>query len=286
MMINGAALALAASVMMHVTWNLIARHQARDAYSLWWVLLAHLVLLGPWGTYSLFTDVQWTPALVKWALISATANVVYFIGLSRAYDHAPVAFVYPLVRSSPVLIALWSTLFLGETLGIFAWAGLLVSVLGLVMLARVGGNGHDIRALPWALLAMFATSIYSLTDRAATAHIPSFGGLVGFITIGYFASWLALTIDLRRNTGSWRPKARIGLPVAVVGGLCIGLAYALVIHAMRFMPAAIVVAFTNAGIVLASGASIFIFKEGAAWKARVSAAFIICVGLLMLSFRN
>ncbi|MDO9198349.1 EamA family transporter [Rhodoferax sp.] len=285
-MINSAALAVAASVVMHVTWNLIARHQARDAYPLWWVLLAHLVLLGPWGLYSLFTDVQWTPTLVKWVLISASANVVYFMGLRRAYECAPVAFVYPLVRSSPVLIALWSMLFLGETMGVFAWTGLLVSILGLLVLARVGGNAQDIRALPWALVAMFATSIYSLTDRAATAHIPSFGGLVGFITIGYFASWLALTVDLRRTNGAWRPNVRIGLPVAVVGGLCIGLAYALVIHAMRSMPAAIVVAFTNAGIVLASGASILVFKERAAWKARASAAFIICAGLLMLSIRS
>ena len=285
-MINGAALAVTASVVMHVTWNLIARHQARDAYPLWWVLLAHLVLLGPWGAYSLLTEVQWTHTLVKWVLISASANVVYFMALRRAYECAPVAFVYPLVRSSPVLIALWSTLFLGETIGVFAWIGLLVSVVGLVVLARVGRNSQDIRALPWALVAMFATSIYSLTDRAATAHIPGFGGLVGFITIGYFASWLALTIDLRRTTGSWRPNTRIGLPVAVIGGLCIGLAYALVIHAMRSMPAAIVVAFTNAGIVLASGASIFIFKEKSAWKVRTSAAFIICAGLLMLSIRN
>lgn len=283
MMGNGAALAVTASVVMHVTWNLIARHQARDTDPLWWVLLAHLVLLGPWGAYSLFTEVQWTPTLAKWVLISAAANVVYFMGLRRAYTCAPVAFVYPLVRSSPILIALWSTVFLGETLGIFAWTGILVSVVGLVVLARLGGNAQDIRALPWALLAMFATSIYSLTDRAATAYIPGFGGLVGFITIGYFASWLALTLDLRRTNGSWRPKARIGLPVAVVGGLCVGLAYALVIHAMRSMPAAIVVAFTNAGIVLASAASILIFKERTDWKARVAAAFIICAGLLMLS---
>ena len=114
MMDNSAALALVTSVIMHVTWNLIARHQARDAYLLWWVLLAHLVLLGPWGLYSLFTEVQWTPALVKWVVISASANVVYFMGLRRAYDYAPVAFVYPLVRSSPILIALWS---LRKTLG-------------------------------------------------------------------------------------------------------------------------------------------------------------------------
>lgn len=282
-MTNGATLAVAASVVMHVTWNLIARHQARDAYPLWWVLLAHLVLLGPWGAYALVNEVQWTPALVQWVLISASANVVYFMGLRRAYEHAPVAFVYPLVRSSPVLIALWSTLFLGETLGAFAWSGILVSVVGLVVLARVGGSAQDGRALPWALLAMFATSIYSLTDRAATAHIPGFGGLVGFVTIGYFASWLTLTIDLRRTTGSWRPRARIGLPVAMVGGLCVGLAYALVIHAMRSMPAAIVVSLTNAGIVLASLISMFVFNERFAWRARVIAVLIIVAGLFMIT---
>ncbi|MHB1123862.1 MAG: EamA family transporter [Ramlibacter sp.] len=280
---GGAVLAVAASVVMHVTWNLMARHQAREAYPLWWVLSAHLVLLGPWGAYALVNEVQWTPALVQWVLISATANVVYFMGLRRAYEHAPVAFVYPLVRSSPMLIALWSTLLLGETLGVLAWTGILVSVAGLVMLARVGGNVQDARALPWALLAMFATSIYSLTDRAATAHIPSFGGLLGFISIGYLASWLALTVDLRLTTGAWRPASRVSLAVAVIGGLCIGVAYALVIHAMRSMPAAIVVALTNAGIVLASLASIFLFKERFAWKARAAGAAIICAGLFLIA---
>ena len=139
---------------------------------------------------------------------------------------------------------------------------------------------------------MFATSIYSLTDRAATAHIPSFGGLVGFVSIGYFASWLALTIDLRRTTGSWRPRARIGLPVAVVGGLCVGLAYALVIHAMRSMPAVrslfkarcdgIGSQKLGQPVPLASLISIFVFKERFAWRARAVAACIICAGLLMM----
>ena len=276
-------LALAASVVMHVTWNLIARQQPRDAYPLWWVLLAHLVLLGPWGFYVLFTEVQWTPALLQWALVSACANVVYFMGLRRAYAHAPVAFVYPLVRSSPVLIALWGILFMGESLGPIAWTGIFISMLGLVMLARLGGNGQDMLALPWAMLAMFATSVYSLTDRAATIHIPSFGGLVGYISIGYFASWLALSVDLRRTTGAWHPGSRIKLPVALVGGLCIGLAYALVIHAMRTMPAAIAVALSNSGIVAASFISMLFFHEKFAWKARTGAICIICIGLIMVA---
>ena len=280
---NAAAWAIAASVMMHVTWNLIARHQAREAYPLWWVLLAHLVLLGPWGVHALITEVQWTPDLVQWVLISASANVVYFVSLRHAYLHAPVTFVYPLARSSPLLIGIWGLVFLDETLGNYAWAGILLSVAGLVMMASTGGNRGDLRALPWTMLAMLATSIYSLTDRAATAHIPGFAGILGFISIGYFASWLALTVDLRKTTGAWYPRARISLPVALVGGLCIGLAYALVIQAMRTMPAAVVVAFSNAGIMLASLLSILVFKERYAWRIRVLATAIICGGLFMIA---
>lgn len=103
---------------------------------------------GTVGAYSLVNSVAWTPALVKWVLLSATANVVYFVGLRHAFAHASVAFVYPVARSSPVLIALWSPFFLGETLGVFAWIGILVSVIGLVVLARVGASGQDNRAVP------------------------------------------------------------------------------------------------------------------------------------------
>lgn len=41
------AVAIGLYVQMHVTWNLIARHQPRDAEPLWWVLLGHLVLVAP-----------------------------------------------------------------------------------------------------------------------------------------------------------------------------------------------------------------------------------------------
>ena len=41
------AIAIGLSVLMHLTWNLIARHQPRDAEPLWWVLLGQLVLVAP-----------------------------------------------------------------------------------------------------------------------------------------------------------------------------------------------------------------------------------------------
>lgn len=280
----GAGAALAISVAMHVSWNLMARHQPKDAYPLWWVLLGHLLLLGPWGLSSLFGEMQWTGGFIALLAISTTANVAYFIALDRAYRHAPVALVYPLVRSSPLLIALWSALLFSESFRLAVWLGIAVSIAGLLLMARTGQQGRDGRAIPWALAAMLATSVYSLSDKAATMQMASFGAVVGFITFGYFASWIAISVSLRTRTGRWVPQARISFPAMIVGGLCIGLAYALVIHAMRFLPAAEAVAYTNAGIVIASVLSIFLFREKSRWKTRLTGAVIICTGLLVIAF--
>ncbi|MDP3887484.1 EamA family transporter, partial [Hydrogenophaga sp.] len=221
-----APLALALSVAMHVTWNLMARHLPRGSNPLWWVLLAHLVLFAPWGFWELATTVVWSPEMTLLLTVSAAANVVYFTGLARAYEHAPVALVYPLVRSSPLFIAIWGTLFFGQNLPPVAWLGIGISVLGLFIMASSALQGSDRRAFGWAMLAMLATSVYSLSDKAATEHIPTFMGLVGFLSVGYLASWISMTLRMHRQTRRWVPALRINLPSLVVGGTCIGLAYA------------------------------------------------------------
>lgn len=274
--------AIGLSVLMHVTWNLIARHQPRDSEPLWWVLLGHLILVAPWGLYRLAIEAQWSLGLLGLLLLSAAANVLYFHGLQRAYQHAPVAFVYPLVRSSPLLIAAWSLLFFGESLGVLAWTGIAISVLGLGAMARTARGQGEAKALPWTLLAMLATSVYSLSDKAATSKIAGFGGIVGYLSIGYLAAWSSMTWRRRRRTGRWVPSARPRFDALLLGSLCVGLAYALVIHAMRTLPAAEVVAYTNTGIVLATVLSIAVFGERTRWRQRVAAASVVCVGLVCI----
>jgi phosphonate utilization associated putative membrane protein len=282
-MANDVGLALSASVLMHVAWNLIARHQPREAEPLWWVLLAHAVLLGPWGLYSLITEVAWDARFVALLATSATANAVYFLGLGRAYGHAPVALVYPLVRSSPLLIGIWSWLLFAEVLGTLAWLGVALNVAGLLLMAATGRGNSEGRAMPWAMLAMLATSVYSLSDKAATGHVASFGGLVGYITVGYLVSWAMISLRLRRTTGRWTPRKPIRASAIVAGGLFIGLAYALVIHAMRFLPAAEVVAYTNAGIALATVISMVVYRERTHWPLRLVGTALVCAGLLSLA---
>ncbi|WP_432696408.1 EamA family transporter [Marinobacterium sp. YM272] len=275
-------LAILISVAMHVTWNLIARHQPAAALPLWWVLLAHLLLLAPWGFWSLLTRVDWNPDLLLLLATSALANSLYFLGLHHAYRRASAALVYPLVRSSPLLIALWSLLLLDERLSGTAWLGIGISVAGLLVMARSADAGEGQGALPWAFLAMFATSVYSMSDKEAVQHLPDMGSVIGFISVGYLLSWLTITMLLRKEAGRWWPEANIGLGPMVIGGLCVGLAYALVVYAMRSLPSAVVVAFSNTGIVIAALISIFWFQEFTAWKSRLIGSVVILVGILCL----
>jgi phosphonate utilization associated putative membrane protein len=280
---NIAMLAIAGSVAMHVAWNLLVRQQGAKTRLLWWALATHCLILAPWGFYALVTQAHWTPQLALLLLASSLANVAYFVALDRAYHHAPVALVYPMVRSSPLLIAIWSLLLFGESLGIGAWLAMLLSVAGLLLLASTAWRNDARTALPWALVAALATSVYSLTDKAATPFLPTLSSVLGFISVGYAFSFIAITVLLKREHGRWRPERKPQLLTMLVAGLCIGLAYVLVIHAMRSMPAAVVVAFTNAGIVIAGALSIFMFHERQHWQKRLIGMAVVMLGLIILA---
>ena len=278
--------AVGASVLMHVCWNLIARHETAGSEPLWWVLLGHLVLLGSWSVPLMLQQLSWSGAVGAALLGSTVGNALYFIGLQRAYRLAPVAMVYPLVRSSPLLIALWAVLLLGERLNATTWLGIAVSVAALLWMtrsARTSGGTREAGAVKWAMVSMVSTSVYSLTDHAAVSHLADFAGVMGYLTIGYFASWLALTLQMWRETGRWRPALRPRWGSILVGSLCIGVAYALKIDAMRVLPAAEAVAYSNAGIVLATLLSITVFGERQGWRARLAGAVVLTIGLIIIA---
>lgn len=282
-LINNPYILIALSVLTHVTWNVLARNADQRANFLWWGLLTHLIILGPLGFWALICLTQWSTTLVMATLVTAAANSSYFISLRHAYRHAPVAVVYPLVRSSPLLIALWSWLIFQTPLSSKEWLAMLVSISGLLLLASSVFKKVSRSVLPWAALAALSTSIYSLSDKVAVLALNSFAEQLGFISIGYFCSFLCLTGLQKVETGHWLPPTRPPVLLTFIGGLCIGSSYALVVRAMIQIPAAHTVAFTNSGIVIAVLLSIFVFHERKHWQRRLFAAILITVGLGLLA---
>lgn len=287
---NPAALtALALAVVLHVAWNLAVRRSEPDARFLWWALLGFLALVGPWSLVVLVLYADWSWHLVLLLAITCLAEAMYFLALGNAYRHAPVPLVYPLARSSPVLIALWTVLFFGESLSVAGWAGILLGVAGVLWLAataRGKGGRAPAKAVPWALLAALGTSIYATSNKFAVAALPGYVTQLGYVTVTLIAASIALTWQNRAHTGRYVPKLAPHPAKWIVGGLCIGNAYALVIHAMQYIPAAYAMAFANAGIVLAGVIAMVVYRERERWRERLAAMFVICCGLALLALRG
>ena len=279
-----AALVLTAAVLMHVAWNLLARASHPGSRFLWWAVLGYLVVLGPWSLYELATQAHWSWYLAGLLVTSALSNGVYFIVLGAAYRRAPVALVYPIARSSPLLIALWSSLLFGEIIPGVGWIGILVSVGGLLVMASSAWHGERRFVLLLAVTAAFATSVYSLSNKFAVASLPTYGTQLGLVSFDLIASFTVLSVEQRLRLGRWLPPARPPILRWLPAGLCIGNAYGLVIYAMQYLSAAYAVAFTNAGIVLAGLLSMFAFGEREHWRTRLGAIVLITCGLVILGF--
>ncbi len=173
-LVKTALLALLLAIVMHVTWNIMARRVHPKCDFLWWGILCHLILVAPIGLYGLFNEAILSGRLLLTLVISAAANSCYFLCLRQAYRYAPVNVFYPLVRSSPILIALWTILLFRQQSPGFVWLGIIISVTGLWLLALSVKEGDAKRAIPWSIVAVFCTSIYSLSDKYATASLLSF----------------------------------------------------------------------------------------------------------------
>lgn len=281
-----AIFAISISVLMHVTWNLLARQTDPKSNFLWWAVAGHLVIFGPWSVWSLITEVNWNVGLVMAILIGGCANAAYLVALKAAYLRAPVALVYPIARSSPLLIAVWSVIFFGEKVSLFGWFGIAVSVLGLFWLGSTVRGGEPSKAIPWAVLAAVGTSVYSLTDKVVVVHLPTFGSQLGLVSVSFLFGFFALSVGNFRDCKKFYPKSRPGFVFLMIGSLFVGNAYALVIHAMLYLPAAYVVTFTNAGLALATLLSIFFLGERERAATRLKAVVVISFGIVCVGLAS
>lgn len=281
-----AATAILLAIALHVTWNLLARHVPARQEFIWWALAGHLLLVGPWAIAAMAVRARWDGTLALCIGVSGAALAVYFIGLRLAYRHAPVALAYPVARSAPLFIALAGWLLFDTRFSALGLAGIGVSSLALVCLGATAWRVEARRALAPALTAALGTTVYSLSDKLAVTRLPDFPSQLGYVSLGYLAAWLALSLRVRVETGHWRPRLRPPARLLGAGALTIGTAYVLVVHAMASLPAAYTVALSNGGIVIAALLSVFWFRERQHRWARLAWAAVLAAGLALVALAS
>jgi drug/metabolite transporter (DMT)-like permease len=217
-----------------------------------------------------------------WLAASMIFHLGYFIGLSEAYRVGDMGQVYPIARgTAPLMIAVASTLVVGEVIGLRGWLGMLILVSGVFLLSMRGGRDLHFskRAVAFALFTAVTICGYSVVDgsgarAAGNAHAYT-------VWLFLFDGLMMLVFALLRRgrpvfaefASFWRP--------GLIGGVLSLAAYWIAIWAMTVAPIALVAALRETSVLFAAVIAVIVLKEPLQ-RPRIIAALMIVVGLVLI----
>ena len=284
----GAIGLLFGSAILHTTWNLLLKQAGEKYMATWWGMLIGSLLFLP----ALF--LIGLPARSTWLLlvISAFVEAAYFMVLSYAYDDADFSLVYPIGRgTAPALIAVWSVLFLEESLTPGGIAGQVVIIAGLIIVGgsnwfqadgqrQPGGLLRSIRSLWPALLLALTISIYSVIDGAAVKHT----GPLSYAALIYFVSSVYMTPFVLRRHGWQKLKEEFAAyhsRLTIIGVLIV-VAYLMALWAYRLSSVSYSGAIREVSVVIGAIAG-WQFLGEKFGPVRVIGSVVIFVGILVIA---
>jgi drug/metabolite transporter (DMT)-like permease len=277
------------STFMHAGWNLLARYgRSEGVFYLRLLIVTSVVGFIPATVSELLTR-SMPPLAWLCVLGSGTAAAAYLFFMARAFQKLDFSVVYPVVRALPVVLVAIADVARGRYLTPFGWAGVLLVATGCILVPLKSlkefslRNYLNINSL-WMVLAALGTVGYTMLDKVAAEVVQP--GPWTAIRYGYFYFLISLfpywamlrtsqSTQVVRGSASWK--------LASLGALFQFGAYGLVLWAYQLTPfASYVVAFRQFSIVLGSAAAfLFYHEQGAA--VRLSGAFLITGGLVMIA---
>ena len=252
-----AAIALVlVSCFAHAGWNLLIKRSDHAMGVMWWSLVVSLGLLSPVTAWFFLTGRSFSFPVWQCLMISSLGMGVYIYSLMRAYDGGDLSVVYPIARSTPLFVALWASIVLGERISVPGAVGIGLVVLAAVMLAAVGsarasGPTWGV-GIGWAVLTALASSVYSVADKAAMVQVEAGAGRVVYMHLQFAGMLAGLTLG-GMGSGFWS-RVRPGKDWRSVAGVGVfqPAAYLLVLMAMgmKGAPVSYIVAMRQFSVVI------------------------------------
>jgi drug/metabolite transporter (DMT)-like permease len=227
-----AALVLLSAV-LHPLWNaLIKRGGGPEASFLG--LMVMIALLSLVTVVVIGADLMAARKVWHLVLVSAFGLVLYGSALVMTLRRGDLSAYYPIVRSSPVFIVVVSAVFLGQSYAAPVLLGIAMVVVGAFFLQYRPGARllDDPRTLMFAVLAMGATGIYSISDAFAMQVVepPVF---LFWVTVLFVPAYAAVVRSIGGPSLGWRGLfAWVRMPWRSAGtGLIAFTSYSLILTA-------------------------------------------------------
>jgi phosphonate utilization associated putative membrane protein len=283
---TGVVLAVLFGALLHATWNALVKSSGDKQLDL---ALVHLL-----GALVSLPLLLWVglPPVAAWPFIglSLLIHVAYYITLNGAYQHGDLGSTYPIMRgSAPLLVALGSTVVLGESLSPAAWLGIAAVTVGVLMvgLARPGQALHHGRAIAFALANAVVIAAYTIVDGRGVRISAEAGYTAASYVVLLFVldgiPYPAL-VFAQRSVAARRAMlayARRRWPLATLGGLASLGSYWIALWAMTRAPVAAVSALRETSVLFATAMSVLVLKERFGLQ-RACGAVVIVGGVVAL----
>ena len=273
------------AAVLHALWNLLAKNARDSSAFMWWGVTIGAIWYGAWVLTQTWIGL---PQEI-WLLfaISLAMEIAYVWLITRGYASGDLSQVYPIARGSPpLLIALWSAIFIAERLPVLGYIGIALLIAGvyLASLPTLGDVLNPLRALThrpaqWALLAAICVSIYSVLDKinvAFTTPIVYNVWVYAGIAIGY-APFAWSPANRASTLSEWKRNWRW----IVIGSVATIGSYVLALTGMSMTAASYVGAVRATSVVIGALFGWLLLKERFG-PVRVFAAATMVVGLMLV----
>lgn len=273
-------LAVIGAALLHAAWNALVKSGTDKILSMGAVVLGHLPLA--------FIALPFVPLPTQESLPYLFGGIGLHFGyqlfLLKSYQTGDLTQVYPIARgSAPLIVALFSVLFLGVDLEFAEITAIVIIGAGITSLAlvrRADGQQNG-NAVKLALITGLFIASYSLIDGLGARIAETPLGFYSWLAIG---NGLVMVIYLAISEPRMLIKIpRKGLHIMLMGGGASFIAYALVIWAFTQAPIALVTALRETSIIFALLMGVFFLKERLDLMKIVS-TFLTLVGVALLRY--
>ena len=275
---NHVFMAVLLAAFLHAGWNSVVKVELDRVSALLLMALIQAAIAIPLLPFA----AQPTSESWIWILASAALHVGYKIFLMQAYSHADLSQAYPLARgSAPLIVTVWSVVFLGVTFTPSSVAAILAISLGILLMTtkssssgRMGGS-----SIFWALGTAGFTASYTLVDGVGARIAGTSSGYILWMVIGdaigmmTFAALTRGRIAFSAMLPAWK--------TGIAAGTMSLASYWIAVWAFTQAPIALVAALRESSILFATIIAALALRERVNRWRWVSACFIVGGVVLM-----
>ena len=281
------------SAVMHAFRSFFNKKALDKQAFVWWYEVLGILFFTPLFLFTLLHEGTNTHISIPFIFLSGFVHFIYWYFLAKALEKGDLSLIYPIMRSSPALVLIFSITILGEDVSVLGFAGILLVAIGVYtinmeslviseLLRPFRAMTRD-RAIQFAFLTLFSVAGYTLADKLAVGqmHPVIFAYIYPWISLSLFSGYIfkAKPKDVLKK--EWR--ARKG-SILICGVLSI-FGYFLILVAFTMERMSYVAGLRQLSIVFAVLLGGHILKEKST-RIRIGSSIIIFIGAYLITIAN